>query len=595
MKLIFSALISFLFFSIGEISAQQAMVRYPALNSDGSQIAFSYQGDIWTVASNGGEARRLTVHQAYESEPQWSPDDKKIAFSSNRFGGSDIFVMSKAGSDFERLTFHSAGDSQAKWTKDKGLVFSTRRDFAEVERASEIYMLSPSKSTPGRFMDALGTEPNPSPDGRYIAYVDGYCRTSREAYVGPANQDIWIYDTQSQKYHQITTFEGQDFNPDWGKSGELFFLSARNGRYNIYKINIENGKPNGEPQAITNYKDEGIMTFDISSDGKKAVFTRKESVYTLDIQTKAKPKTVDIKITSDSHFDQVITKNFSSEASEIALSPNGKYLGIVIHGEVFLKKNDKEKSRAVQLTRSAARERSIEWLNDSTLLFLSDRNGNYDLFSVSSSDPDQADLYKTLKREVKELLASPEDEFSLSIAPNKEQIAFQRGRGKLIVANIDSTGTVSKLNTLLDGWSTPGGVCWSPDSKWLAYSLDDLNFNEEIYIHKADNKQAPVAISLHPRSDSRPVWSQEGSKLGFLSTRNNGDSDVWFVWLNKKDWEKTKRDWEDDDEGEDDKKNGKKKKNGKDSTAMDIRIDFEDIHERLAHLFSPMGHPSNIF
>ena len=72
-----------------------------------------------------------------------------------------------------------------------------------------------------------------------------------------------------------------------------------------------------------------------------------------------------------------------------------------------------------------------------------------------------------------------------------------------------------------------------PDGKWLAYSLDDLSFNQEIYIHAVDGSQAPVNVSLHPRGDSNPTWSKDGSKLGFISTRNNGDSDVWFVWLKK--------------------------------------------------------------
>ena len=47
--------------------------RQPAPSPDGSEIAFSYMGDLWTVPSTGGAATRLTVHEAYDDNPLWSP------------------------------------------------------------------------------------------------------------------------------------------------------------------------------------------------------------------------------------------------------------------------------------------------------------------------------------------------------------------------------------------------------------------------------------------------------------------------------------------------------------------------------------------
>ena len=57
------------------------LVRYPSVNSDGSKIAFSYQGDLWIVSSSGGRAERLTIHEAYDGWPQWSPDDKTMYYT----------------------------------------------------------------------------------------------------------------------------------------------------------------------------------------------------------------------------------------------------------------------------------------------------------------------------------------------------------------------------------------------------------------------------------------------------------------------------------------------------------------------------------
>ncbi len=50
------------------------LLRQPAINKDGSLVAFSFQGDIWTVPATGGKASRLTIHDAYESNPVFSPD-----------------------------------------------------------------------------------------------------------------------------------------------------------------------------------------------------------------------------------------------------------------------------------------------------------------------------------------------------------------------------------------------------------------------------------------------------------------------------------------------------------------------------------------
>ena len=72
-------------------------LRNCAISPDGTTIAFTYQGDIYTVDSNGGEARQLTSKSSYDSNPVWSPDGKKIAFSSNREGSVDIYVVEKNG------------------------------------------------------------------------------------------------------------------------------------------------------------------------------------------------------------------------------------------------------------------------------------------------------------------------------------------------------------------------------------------------------------------------------------------------------------------------------------------------------------------
>src|SRR4029450_8752745 len=72
-------------------SAQEPIrfARTPDISPDGKTVAFSYLGDIWTVEAIGGVARPVTMHEAHDINPVFSPDGKGIAFSSNRHGEYD--------------------------------------------------------------------------------------------------------------------------------------------------------------------------------------------------------------------------------------------------------------------------------------------------------------------------------------------------------------------------------------------------------------------------------------------------------------------------------------------------------------------------
>src|SRR4029079_15927152 len=105
------------------------LLRHPTVSRD--SVAFEYAGDLWVVARNGGQARRLTSTPGVEIDPRFSPDGSQIAFSATVAGNTDVYVVPTTGGDPKRLTYHPGADRVRGWTPDgRRVVFSSARDSA---------------------------------------------------------------------------------------------------------------------------------------------------------------------------------------------------------------------------------------------------------------------------------------------------------------------------------------------------------------------------------------------------------------------------------------------------------------------------------
>ncbi len=595
------AFLFFFFLILNPLKASENMLRFPALSPDGKKIAFEYQGDIFVSDIDGKSVKRLTVHQAYDAYPVFSPDGSKIAFTSDRFGHFDVYLVDANGGVPERITYYGSPDLALDWSRQYGILFSTLRNFRQVEWEREIYSANLKAKTPVRFLNAVAQDIKISPDGRFAVLVKGECRIAREAYKGSANRNLWIYDIKNNVYKKLTDFEGQDFNPVWVGKRKIYFLSARDGRYNVYSVEIDNnGNKKGSIKKLTKIKDYPINYMSTSNDGKVIAYEKAGKIF---IVKDGKTRKFTLQLPKDYVFDPVSTKTFSSKAENFAVSPNGKFLAYCVHGEVFVKLNDKKKTKSVNVSKSPFREREVAWIDDYTLVFSSDRSGNYDLYMVKSADPERKNLYTTFKFETVKLTDSKDEERRPVVSPDGKKIIYLKNNGTLIIADINlEKKKLENKRVLLDGWATPEGVCFSPDGNYIAYSLNDLTFNEDVYILPLKKGAKPVNVSMYPRGDRKPVWSPDGSKLAFLSQRNRSDYDVWFVWLKKSDWQKTKSDWEDEEELKEIEKPEKKdKKEQKDKKEKDkkkekkvMQIDFEGIYNRVVQVTSLPGDEDGI-
>ena len=129
-RILFSALC--LSASIGMSAEAPLWLRNVSISPSGKQIAFTYQGDIYVVAAAGGEARQLTSNPAYDTAPVWSPDETKIAFSSDREGPLDIYVMEAKGGAPKRLTTKSSRKTPLAF-RDNGHILYATSDMPSME------------------------------------------------------------------------------------------------------------------------------------------------------------------------------------------------------------------------------------------------------------------------------------------------------------------------------------------------------------------------------------------------------------------------------------------------------------------------------
>ena len=147
------------------------------VSPDGKEIAFDLLGDVYSVPIGGGEARALTTGVSWDMQPRYSPDGKRIAFTSDRSGGDNVWVMDRDGSRPTQVTKEDFRlPNSPAWAPD-GDFLAVRKHFTGTRSlgAGEIWLYHRSGGEGTQMVKRsneqkdLG-EPAFSPDGRYLYY-----------------------------------------------------------------------------------------------------------------------------------------------------------------------------------------------------------------------------------------------------------------------------------------------------------------------------------------------------------------------------------------------------------------------------------------
>jgi serine/threonine protein kinase len=199
-----------------DLTRDQSRCILPAYSPDGRRIAFTSElednSQIFVMDSDGGNVQQLTQAPGSNRAPAWSPDGKRIAFVSNRDGNFEVYVMDADGSSQVNLTDFPGFDGDPAWSPDgKLIVFPSERGENNELR------LCIMDANGGNVRDLHATlsrkgyvYPAWSPDGKRIVYAGS---------VG-SGLELFLCDTAGTEHRQCTNLGGMTGLPAWSPDGK---------------------------------------------------------------------------------------------------------------------------------------------------------------------------------------------------------------------------------------------------------------------------------------------------------------------------------------------------------------------------------------
>jgi len=606
MKKVFVTLAAACFTLLSLAQEHPLWMRFCTISPDGTQIAFCYKGDIFTVPSQGGKATQITSNPAYDVNPVWSPDSKTIAFASDRLGSMDVFIVDKNGGEPKRLTTFTGSEMPIAFKDGEHVLYScydkpsTESMQFPSSSFKQIYEVNIKGGRPKMVTSLPMEDISISNDGKTWLYQDkkGYEDTYRKHHVSPITRDIWEYQPQSGSYKKLTDFKGEDRNPVWSADQQSFYyLSEQNGSFNIYKRNLSNGSP----VQISHFTTHPVRFLSASSKGLLCMSYNGE-IYTM--KEGSQPQKLNIEIVADSNDKDVIKQIKQYGATDIAVSPSGKEVAFILRGDVYV--TSVEYKTTKQITDTPDQERDIDFAPDGrSLAYSSERNGLWQVYQSSIVKKEEKQFtYATELRE-ENLTNSDKTSFQAKYSPDGKELAFLENRTILRVLNLKS----KQVRTVMDGkyqYSYLDGdqnYSWSPDSKWLLSEYIGIGGwnNKDIVLLNADGKGEMHDLTESGYSDGNPKWVLDGKAMIWQSDRAGyrshgswgSESDEYIMFFDLSAYEKFRMNKEDlalleekekADKEKSDKEKEAAKKDSKDKKKKDAKADEKEKKEDVKPL-----------
>lgn len=331
------------------------------VSPDGKDIVFDLLGDIYVMPFSGGEAKVLRSGMAMEVQPRFSPDGKKILFTSDAGGGDNIWLMDRDGSNAKQITKETFRLlNNGVWADNNYIIARKHFTSGRSLGAGELWMYHVSgggglQLTTRKNDQQDVNEPCVSPDGKYVyfsedMYPGGYFQYNKD----PNNQIFVIkrYDRENGEIENVTGGPGGAVRPQVSHSGKLLaFVKRVRTQSVLFLRNLENGEEWPVYDKLSKDQQEAWTTFGIytgyawTPDDKNIVIWSGGKIMKLNVSevntAKEIPFTCNVKqhITDVVRFQQNINQDeFTVKVIRHAItSPNGKWLVFNALGHLYKK------------------------------------------------------------------------------------------------------------------------------------------------------------------------------------------------------------------------------------------------------------------
>jgi tricorn protease len=598
------------FTSVLAFSADSAplLLQSPTLSK--TQIAFAFGGDIWIVNRAGGDAQRLVTGSGILSHPIFSPDGTLVAYTGNYDGNDDVYVVAATGGEPRRLTYHPDSDVAVGWTNDsRSILFRTTR--GSYSRFEKLYTVPATGGFPAPLPLPMGVEGSYSPDGTHLAYVPAWNRRlgAIDAYIaikhyrGGHAALIWIADLADSSVTRLPRQDSNDFDPMW-ISERIYFLSDREGPVTLFSFDTKS------QQVKALLKNDGFDLKSASAGPGGIVYEQLGSIHIYDLHS-GKSHEVSIRVAGDMpqirpRFEKITNRQILTGG----ISPTGARAVFEAHGEILTVPAEKGDVRNLTNTPGVA-ERDPAWSPDGkSIAYFSDESGEYALHIR-----DQSTVGATKKID---LGKPPSFFYAPTWSPDSKKIAYHDKRLNLWYVDIDHPSPVKVATDRFDSPLQEFDVQWSPDSRWLTYTLQLENHIRAAYVYSLESQKATQVTD--GMSDALyPVFDKNGKYLYFTASTNMGLTTGWldmtseehpvtrsvYVAVLRKDLPSPLAPESDEEKPEAKKDDAakpgaesdkaKSKEGEKKPEPVKVQIDFDGLNQRILALPIPARNYSGLF